>query len=51
MLLVCFNRITGLNSLSSFQHGVGNWKLILEDPRFEFQDRSPVDLKDRYEVF
>ncbi|KAF8332025.1 uncharacterized protein EI90DRAFT_3154400 [Cantharellus anzutake] len=31
-------------------HGVGNWKLILEDPGFEFQDRSPVDLKDRFRV-
>jgi hypothetical protein len=27
--------------------GVGNWKAILNDPKFEFQDRSPVDLKDR----
>ncbi|KAF8317884.1 hypothetical protein DL93DRAFT_2055156, partial [Clavulina sp. PMI_390] len=31
-------------------HGVGNWKMILEDPRFHFQDRSPVDLKDRFRV-
>ncbi|KAF8604032.1 hypothetical protein BDV93DRAFT_406539, partial [Ceratobasidium sp. AG-I] len=28
--------------------GVGNWKAILNDPRFVFQSRSPVDLKDRY---
>ncbi|KAG8730442.1 hypothetical protein FRC10_002699, partial [Ceratobasidium sp. 414] len=28
--------------------GVGNWKATLNDPRFVFQSRSPVDLKDRF---
>ncbi|KIO22129.1 hypothetical protein M407DRAFT_79549 [Tulasnella calospora MUT 4182] len=27
--------------------GVGNWKAILNDTQFQFQGRSPVDLKDR----
>lgn len=30
------------------QWGVGNWKSILNDPEFRFDNRSPVDLKDRY---
>lgn len=30
------------------QWGVGNWKAILNDPDFVFDNRSPVDLKDRY---
>lgn len=31
------------------QHGVGNWKAILDDPALTFaEDRTPVDLKDRY---
>lgn len=29
------------------QHGVGNWKTILQDPDLQFHDRSAVDLKDR----
>ena len=29
------------------QHGVGNWKAILNDPSLHFDSRSPVDLKDR----
>jgi len=29
------------------QHGVGNWKAILSDPNLKFDNRSPVDLKDR----
>ncbi|PWW72933.1 hypothetical protein C7212DRAFT_354541 [Tuber magnatum] len=29
-------------------HGVGNWKKVLEDPRFHFNGRSSVDLKDRF---
>jgi hypothetical protein len=29
------------------QHGVGNWKAILNDPSLHFDNRSPVDLKDR----
>ena len=29
------------------QHGVGNWKTILSDPELIFDNRSPVDLKDR----
>ncbi|KAJ3533094.1 hypothetical protein NM688_g7331 [Phlebia brevispora] len=27
--------------------GVGNWKAILNDPELKFDNRSPVDLKDR----
>jgi hypothetical protein len=30
------------------EHGVGNWKKVLDDPRFNFNGRSSVDLKDRY---
>ena len=31
------------------KHGVGNWKAILDDPALTFaEDRTPVDLKDRY---
>jgi hypothetical protein len=31
------------------QHGVGNWKAILDDRTLTFaEDRTPVDLKDRY---
>jgi Myb-like DNA-binding domain len=33
------------------QHGVGNWKAILNDPTLHFDNRSPVDLKDRYVSF
>jgi hypothetical protein len=29
------------------EHGVGNWKKVLDDPRFNFNSRSSVDLKDR----
>jgi hypothetical protein len=29
------------------QWGVGNWKAILKDPKLIFDNRSPVDLKDR----
>ncbi|KAG9770755.1 hypothetical protein KCU88_g6536, partial [Aureobasidium melanogenum] len=32
------------------KHGIGKWKQILDDPSFEFSDRSSVDLKDRYRV-
>lgn len=32
------------------KHGVGRWKMILDDPSFHFLDRSSVDLKDRYRV-
>ena len=33
------------------QHGVGNWKAILDDPALTFaEDRTPVDLKDRYAI-
>ena len=33
----------------ALQHGVGNWKAILDDPALTFaEDRTPVDLKDRY---
>ena len=34
-------------TLTSFQWGVGNWKAILKDPKLTFDNRSPVDLKDR----
>jgi hypothetical protein len=30
------------------KHGLGNWADILEDPCFSFNDRSGVDLKDRF---
>jgi hypothetical protein len=33
------------------EHGVGNWKKVLDDPRFNFNGRSSVDLKDRYAPF
>ncbi|KAF8470214.1 hypothetical protein BDZ91DRAFT_720159 [Kalaharituber pfeilii] len=29
-------------------HGVGNWKKVLDDSRFNFNNRSSVDLKDRF---
>ena len=32
------------------KHGAGKWKQILEDPIFNFTERSSVDLKDRYRV-
>jgi hypothetical protein len=32
------------------KHGVGKWKQILTDPTYTFQERSAVDLKDRYRV-
>ncbi|KAI5801435.1 hypothetical protein DFH27DRAFT_58288 [Peziza echinospora] len=31
-----------------FRYGVGNWKKMLDDPEFKFDNRSSVDLKDRY---
>ncbi|THH28195.1 hypothetical protein EUX98_g5995 [Antrodiella citrinella] len=31
--------------------GVGNWKAILNDPELVFDDRSPVDLKDRFRTY
>ncbi|EMD35191.1 hypothetical protein CERSUDRAFT_116659 [Gelatoporia subvermispora B] len=31
--------------------GVGNWKSILNDPEFKFDNRSPVDLKDRFRTY
>ncbi|KAI5120239.1 hypothetical protein M0805_007543 [Coniferiporia weirii] len=31
--------------------GVGNWKAILNDPSLKFDNRSPVDLKDRFRTF
>ncbi|KAH7911866.1 hypothetical protein BJ138DRAFT_1084798 [Hygrophoropsis aurantiaca] len=33
------------------KHGVGNWKAILKDTAFQFDSRSPVDLKDRFRTF
>ena len=38
---------TTLSSSPLFQWGVGNWKAILKDPKLKFDNRSPVDLKDR----
>ncbi|KDQ50602.1 hypothetical protein JAAARDRAFT_186063 [Jaapia argillacea MUCL 33604] len=31
--------------------GVGNWKAILKDPNLKFDNRSPVDLKDRFRTY
>ncbi|KIP06911.1 hypothetical protein PHLGIDRAFT_35738 [Phlebiopsis gigantea 11061_1 CR5-6] len=31
--------------------GVGNWKAILNDPELKFDNRSPVDLKDRFRTY
>ncbi|KAF9647230.1 hypothetical protein BDM02DRAFT_2733890 [Thelephora ganbajun] len=31
--------------------GVGNWKAILKDPELVFDNRSPVDLKDRFRTY
>lgn len=36
--------------LGCHEHGVGNWKKVLDDPRFNFNGRSSVDLKDRYVI-
>ncbi|KAG7085962.1 hypothetical protein E1B28_003487 [Marasmius oreades] len=33
------------------KHGVGNWKTILGDLEFKFDNRSPVDLKDRFRTY
>ncbi|KAL0952900.1 hypothetical protein HGRIS_007118 [Hohenbuehelia grisea] len=33
------------------KHGVGNWKTILSDKTLQFDDRSPVDLKDRFRTY
>ncbi|KAI0298962.1 hypothetical protein B0F90DRAFT_1912401 [Multifurca ochricompacta] len=33
------------------RHGVGNWKAILNDPTLHFDNRSPVDLKDRFRTY
>lgn len=30
------------------RHGVGNWKKILTDPTYRFNNRTAVDLKDRF---
>src|SRR2546423_12087163 len=32
------------------KYGSGKWKLILEDAAYSFNDRTTVDLKDRYRV-
>ncbi|EXJ61460.1 uncharacterized protein A1O5_11776 [Cladophialophora psammophila CBS 110553] len=32
------------------KYGIGRWKQIVDDPSFNFGDRSAVDLKDRYRV-
>jgi hypothetical protein len=32
------------------KHGLGKWKSILEDASFSFENRTAVDLKDRYRV-
>ncbi|KAF8508081.1 hypothetical protein JB92DRAFT_2955228 [Gautieria morchelliformis] len=33
------------------KYGVGNWKIILNDPTFTFDNRTPVDLKDRFRTY
>ncbi|KAJ3746265.1 hypothetical protein DFH05DRAFT_1522863 [Lentinula detonsa] len=33
------------------KHGVGNWKTILSDSTLKFDNRSPVDLKDRFRTY
>ncbi|KAJ8503306.1 hypothetical protein ONZ45_g10972 [Pleurotus djamor] len=33
------------------KHGVGNWKTILSDKSLQFDNRSPVDLKDRFRTY
>ncbi|KAL4070162.1 hypothetical protein V8B97DRAFT_1900569 [Scleroderma yunnanense] len=38
--------VTGCNTW-----GVGNWKAILKDPNLKFDNRSPVDLKDRFRTY
>ncbi|KAI5788584.1 hypothetical protein FPQ18DRAFT_262019 [Pyronema domesticum] len=30
------------------EHGIGNWKKVLDDPKYNFNGRSSVDLKDRF---
>ncbi|OWY42060.1 MYB DNA-binding-like protein [Alternaria alternata] len=32
------------------RYGIGNWKKILQDPDFGFNNRTAVDLKDRFRV-
>ncbi|ORX46997.1 hypothetical protein DM01DRAFT_1386020 [Hesseltinella vesiculosa] len=34
--------------LGCIKHGVGNWKKILQDTEFYFDNRTSVDLKDRF---
>lgn len=34
--------------LGVHKHGIGKWKLILNDSSFRFNGRSPADLKDRF---
>lgn len=42
------SRVSPSTPLLTFrQWGVGNWKAILNDPDLKFDNRSPVDLKDR----
>lgn len=38
--------VTGCNTW-----GVGNWKAILKDTTLKFDNRSPVDLKDRFRTY
>jgi hypothetical protein len=42
-----FFPINFLAHFFSLKWGVGNWKAILKDPNLKFDNRSPVDLKDR----
>ncbi|CAG8488743.1 3013_t:CDS:2 [Ambispora gerdemannii] len=32
-----------------YTHGVGDWNAIFLDPKYKFQDRRPVDLRDKQE--
>lgn len=47
-VFLAFLTHASLLNVSVSQWGVGNWKSILNDSEFKFDNRSPVDLKDRY---
>jgi hypothetical protein len=39
-----------VNNSGSRRHSVGNWKKILSDPEFSFNERTEVDLKDKWRI-